>query len=94
MINRTTITIRTRQRTVLRSLADVPLVGCSECHAEVIAVTAECAAGILQFSLAAISELIAAGLLHATAPGAELICCQSLLNFSIGKDDKDLGENR
>ena len=93
MINRTTITIHTRERTVVRPLSDASLVQCRECQSEVVAVTAECAAQMLQVSSLAIRELINGGLLHATPIrfGACLICGQSLLNFSAHENERGLG---
>jgi hypothetical protein len=83
MINRTTITIHTRQRTVVRPLSDAPLVRCPECRTDVLVVSAESAAAILDAPPAIISRLIESGTLHAINPGDEnLICCNSLFAVS------------
>lgn len=88
MVSRTTITIHTRQRTVVRSLSDASLVRCNECQADVFGVTTECAANILEVSALVVATLIDSGTLHLTmtAFGARLLCCNSLFNFSTQSD--------
>ena len=84
MVNRTTITIHTRQRTVVRPLSDASLVRCNDCEADVLGVTADCAANVLEVGTQAIGTLIDSGALHSTTVsfGALLVCCNSLSNLS------------
>ena len=89
MINRTTITIHTRQRTVVRPLSDAPLVRCSSCDADVLVASAESAAAILETPPAKVCQLIESGTLHAIKTGDEnLICCNSLFAVSATSERK------
>ena len=80
MTNRTTITIFTRQKTLIIPV-DAALVGrCERCDTEVFSVSRESAASVLGVAYPAILELIKSGVLHALpAPlNATVICSNSL----------------
>jgi len=90
MINRTTIIIHTRERTVVRPLSAASLVRCERCALEVLAIDGESAASLLEVNASAVGQLIEGGRLHATtAQGGALICCNSLANLSTNQDQKD-----
>ena len=76
MKKRTQVTIRTRQRVLVRSLR----VRCHQCGAEVPIITPENAAGVLQTTAREIHGLLATGELHAVEEpsGANLICGNSV----------------
>ena len=93
MTKRLTITVHTRERTVVRQLSAASLVHCEACAAEVVGVLPAGAAAVLQLSHGAISELIHRGLLHAIGDGDCLICSQSLFNLPVQGTQRDLGEN-
>jgi len=84
MVNRTTITIHTRQRTVVRLLSGASLVRCKECRNEVLGVTPDSAADILEVSPPVVLTLLDGGTLHFASAsfGPRLICANSLFNFS------------
>ena len=84
MVNRTTITIHTRQRTVVRLLSGASLVRCKECRNDVLGVTTDSAADILEVSPTVVLTLLDGGMLHCAGArlGPRLICANSLFNFS------------
>lgn len=90
MASRTTIEIYTRQRTLLHSVESASIGYCPQCDAEVLMIGADNAAAILQLTPAAIAELCSSGALHlvATASGAPLICCSSLLALTNKSEPK------
>ena len=84
MIKRLTVTVHTRERTVVRPLSAASLVRCERCAAEVLPINAESAARILRVSTTDVSELVEGGTLHVTNSNdaARLICGNSLANLS------------
>lgn len=80
MANRTTIEIYTRQRTLLHPLQGARLAVCAECRADVLMISPDYAASILQVAADAVAEMVAGGTLHAftTNTAATLICCNSI----------------
>ncbi len=77
---RTTITIHTRQRIVVRPLHETVSATCDRCGVEALTVTADKAAEILDITPHAIRELLNADQLHTSSSG--LICCNSLVAAS------------
>ena len=90
MVNRTTITIHTRQRTVVRPLSDASLVRCQHCQTDVLGATPDCAANMLEVSTTAMRTFIESGMVHLTTAsfGARLVCCNSLFNLSTQQDEE------
>jgi hypothetical protein len=95
MANRTTITIYTRQKTSLHAVTGTCILPCWRCNADVIALSPEQAAGVLQLTVRAVAELSKSGALHAiTAPsGAPLICGNSLFVASAPTEKTSIEKN-
>jgi len=85
MAQRTTIEIYTRQRTLMHRVYGVCILSCEQCGAEVVMLSPECAAGVLQVTSDAIAGLCERGKLHSitTAERALLICGNSLFIASL-----------
>ena len=79
-VTRTTITIQTRQRIVVRPLHDSFVAWCTECGDEVFMLTPGCVAGVLHTTMFEIHGLLESGTLHSTEEhsGESLICGNSL----------------
>ena len=76
---RTRITIQTRQRITVRPLHDSFVLHCPECSEEVLMLTPEKTADILQTSVAETFGLLTEGKLHAVKTNTgSLICCNSI----------------
>jgi hypothetical protein len=73
---RTTITIHTRQRIIVRPLHETVVAACERCGVEALTATPDKAAEILDTTVAAIGELLIADQVHTSSSG--LICCNSL----------------
>jgi len=80
MIKRLTVTVHTRERTVVRPLSAASLVRCPVCNADVPVLSAEFAASILEVSTSAVRRLIEGGMLHLATTGQAdgRICGNSL----------------
>lgn len=81
---RTTITIHTRQRIVVRPLHETVITWCERCAEDVLMVMPEKAADILETTQQVLGELLEKDSVHAieTASGSSLICCNSLVAAS------------
>jgi len=73
---RTTVTIQTRQRTVVRRRGGQKVAWCEQCRAEVLMLTPEEAATLARTTARAIFHRVEAGELHflETEDGALLVC--------------------
>jgi hypothetical protein len=95
-VTRTTITIQTQQRIVVRPLHDSFVAWCAECDAEVFMLTAERVAGVLHSTMLEIDGLIESGTLHSHQEhsGISLICGTSLAAASTEFEIQIEGEDR
>jgi hypothetical protein len=95
-VTRTTITIQSRQRIVVRPVPDSLVAWCAECGAEVFMLTPECVAGVLHKTMSEIDGLLQSGTLHSNLDhsGENLICGQSLSAASTEFEIQIEGENR
>ena len=77
---RTTITIHTQQRIVVRPSRDSVYAWCDHCLAQVVALTPECVAGVLRITAGPLYERLEYGKWHAVQEDADppLICGNSL----------------
>lgn len=93
MANRTTIEIYTRQKTSLSLLYGPSVLRCEQCDAEVLMLSPECAADLLQGTPPNITDLIAESVLHTmmSTSNSLLICFNSILMASANaeKDSRE-----
>ena len=91
MIKRLTVTVHTRERTVVRPLSAASLVRCEACAAEVLAKNAESAASLLRVTTTVVRRLIDGGTLHVTniCHPAWLICANSLSRLTTYQEQED-----
>jgi len=77
---RTTITILTREKTVIVPVDGAPIARCEKCNEQVFLSSAESAATVLQVLVPAVFNLIEGGVLHAIQgpSDATMICSNSL----------------
>jgi len=91
MANRTTIEIYTRQKTFLHPLFGAGPAFCPQCQAEVMMVTPESAAAVLQIAWHAIPDLIESGQLHKIETQANsLLICSNSLFIAAADNELDL----
>ena len=95
-VTRTTITIQTRQRIVVRPLHDSVVAWCATCGDQVFMLTPGCVAGVLHTTMLEIDGLLQSGTLHSTKEhlGESLICGNSLSAAATEFEIQIEGENR
>jgi hypothetical protein len=95
MANRTIIEIYTRQRTSLSVLYGPCVRRCEQCDAEVLMLSPDCAADLLQVTPPIIAELIARAALHTTmTPTNSLLICSNSILTASAQAAKDSHEKK
>lgn len=93
MATRTTIEIFIRQRTSLSVLYGPCVLRCDECDAEVLMLSPDGAADLLQVTQPNIAELIAGAVLHTTmTPTNSLLICSNSILIASAQATKDSQE--